>query len=82
LEQEVVWHDDEVVTKLEQLYGREGISPGHSACQGCGAMVAVRQVLMAAEPPFIVVTPTSCLEVVTSQYPLHCVAGPMGSCGF
>jgi pyruvate/2-oxoacid:ferredoxin oxidoreductase beta subunit len=57
------------VTKLEQLYGREGISPGHSACQGCGALVAVRQILQAAEPPFIVVTPTSCLEVVTSQYP-------------
>jgi hypothetical protein len=57
------------VTKLEQLYGREGISPGHSACQGCGALVAVRQILLAAEPPFIVVTPTSCLEVVTSQYP-------------
>jgi pyruvate ferredoxin oxidoreductase beta subunit len=32
-------------------------------------MIAIRQVLMAAEPPYIVVSPTGCLEVVTSQYP-------------
>jgi len=57
------------VTRLDELYGREGISPGHTACQGCGAMIAIRQVLMAAEPPYIVVSPTGCLEVVTSQYP-------------
>ncbi len=57
------------VSRLDELYGRDGISPGHSACTGCGAMVVVRQVLLAAEPPYIVVSPTSCLEVVSSQYP-------------
>ncbi|MEM1966679.1 MAG: thiamine pyrophosphate-dependent enzyme [Nitrososphaerota archaeon] len=57
------------VSKLTDLYGREGLSPGHTACQGCGATIAVRQVLLAAEPPYIVVSPTGCLEVVSSQYP-------------
>lgn len=57
------------VSKLTDLYGREGLSPGHTACQGCGATVAVRQILLAAEPPFVVVSPTGCLEVVSSQYP-------------
>jgi pyruvate ferredoxin oxidoreductase beta subunit len=57
------------VTKLEDLYGREGISPGHSACAGCGMMVSVRQILLAAEPPYIVVSPTGCLEIVSSPYP-------------
>lgn len=57
------------VTKLADLYGREGLSPGHSACQGCGATIAVRQVLLAAEPPYIVVSPTGCLEVISTPYP-------------
>ncbi|MCS7146133.1 MAG: thiamine pyrophosphate-dependent enzyme [Nitrososphaerota archaeon] len=57
------------VSRLSDLYGREGLSPGHSACRGCGATVAVRQILLAAEPPFIVVTPTGCLEVISSQFP-------------
>ncbi len=57
------------VAKLEDLYGREGISPGHAACAGCGMMVSVRQILLAAEPPYIVVTPTGCLEIVSSPYP-------------
>ncbi len=58
------------ISRLDELYGREGISPGHTACQGCGGLIAVRQILMAADPPYIVVSPTGCLQVTTSQYPL------------
>lgn len=57
------------INKLSELYGREGLAPGHTACRGCGATIAVRQILLAAEPPFIVVSPTGCLEVISSQYP-------------
>lgn len=57
------------VQRLDELVGRELISPGHSACAGCGAMIAVRQILLAAPTPLIVVNATGCVEVVTTQIP-------------
>ena len=57
------------VTKLSELSSLEPISPGHSACGGCGAMIAIRQVLLAVPPPFIVINATGCVEVVTTQFP-------------
>jgi len=57
------------ITKLSELVGREPISPGHSACAGCGAMIAVRQILLAAPQPLVVVNATGCVEVVTTQIP-------------
>ncbi|RLF17366.1 MAG: pyruvate ferredoxin oxidoreductase [Thermoprotei archaeon] len=49
----------------------EYLAPGHAACQGCGATLIVRQVLMALEPDeaAVIVTATGCLEVVTTIYP-------------
>ncbi|MCS6770189.1 MAG: thiamine pyrophosphate-dependent enzyme [Candidatus Caldarchaeum sp.] len=57
------------VQRLDELVDTEALSPGHSACAGCGAMIAVRQILMAAPHPLIVVNATGCVEVVSTQIP-------------
>src|SRR3972149_11716439 len=45
------------------------LAPGHSACLGCGELLAARLVLEAAGPNVIVTNATGCLEVTTSRYP-------------
>ena len=47
----------------------ERLSPGHRLCAGCGASIAVRQVLMGTEDPVVAVASTGCLEVATTIYP-------------
>ena len=55
---------------LKQLARRPNpLSPGHSACAGCGFPQAVRLVLMSIEEPVVVAAATGCLEVTTSTYP-------------
>jgi pyruvate ferredoxin oxidoreductase beta subunit len=53
----------ELSRKKELLVG------GHRLCAGCGASVAVRQVLLAADRPVVVGCATGCLEVSTTIYP-------------
>ena len=48
----------------------ERLGPGHRLCSGCGASIAVRQVLMGAgETPVVAGSATGCLEVATTIYP-------------
>lgn len=47
----------------------ERLSPGHRLCAGCGASIAVRQVLMGTTSPVVVGASTGCLEVATTIYP-------------
>ncbi|MEW5920458.1 MAG: thiamine pyrophosphate-dependent enzyme [Bacillota bacterium] len=49
----------------------EILTGGHRLCVGCGAPIAVRQVLMGAPDgvQLVVANPTGCLEVSTSIYP-------------
>ncbi|HHV61457.1 MAG TPA: pyruvate ferredoxin oxidoreductase [Firmicutes bacterium] len=47
----------------------ELLTGGHRACAGCGAPVAVRQVLKAVDTPVVVGCATGCLEVTTTIYP-------------
>jgi len=47
----------------------ERLGPGHRLCAGCGASIAVRQVLMGTEDPVVAVCATGCLEVATTIYP-------------
>lgn len=48
----------------------ERLSGGHRLCGGCGASIAVRQVLMAAgEHEVVCSSATGCLEVSTTIYP-------------
>ncbi len=48
---------------------QERLSPGHRLCAGCGASVAVRQILLSTELPVVVCAATGCLEVATTIYP-------------
>ena len=48
---------------------KELFAPGHRACAGCGATIAVRQVLDAAGENVICTNATGCLEVTTTPYP-------------
>ncbi len=45
------------------------LSGGHRLCAGCAESVVVRQVLLAAQYPVVVINATSCLEVATTIYP-------------
>lgn len=48
----------------------ERLSGGHRLCGGCGASIAVRQILMAAgEDEVVCSSATGCLEVSTTIYP-------------
>ncbi len=47
----------------------ERLGPGHRLCAGCGASIAVRQVLMGTEEAVVAVCATGCLEVATTIYP-------------
>ena len=47
----------------------ERLGPGHRLCAGCGASIAVRQILMGTEDPVVAVCATGCLEVATTIYP-------------
>ena len=43
--------------------------PGHRACPGCGAALAIKYTLEAAGPNTIIVASTGCMEVCTTPYP-------------
>ena len=45
------------------------LNPGHSACAGCGEILAMRHVLQAAGENSIVVNATGCSEVTTTRFP-------------
>lgn len=45
------------------------LSNNHSACAGCGQILAARAVINALGPDTIIINATGCLEVTTSQYP-------------
>jgi pyruvate ferredoxin oxidoreductase beta subunit len=45
------------------------INPGHSACAGCGELLAMRHVLEAAGKNTIVANATGCSEVTTTKFP-------------
>ena len=46
------------------------LNPGHSACAGCGMIIAYRLVLDTAGPNTIATNATGCSEVTTTQYPM------------
>ena len=54
----------------ELTHNPEGLTGGHRLCAGCGASVAVRQVMLAAGgTPVVAGCATGCLEVSTTIYP-------------
>jgi len=58
------------MAKIKELAKkRDVLSPGHRLCAGCGASIAVRQILSASDDPVVVANATGCLEVATTIYP-------------
>jgi pyruvate ferredoxin oxidoreductase beta subunit len=45
------------------------LTSGHRLCPGCGASIAVRQILSSADAPVVAGCATGCLEVSTTMYP-------------
>jgi pyruvate ferredoxin oxidoreductase beta subunit len=59
------------MANLKELSRREDrLAGGHRLCAGCGASVAMRQIMLGAgEEPLVVGCATGCLEVSTTIYP-------------
>jgi pyruvate ferredoxin oxidoreductase beta subunit len=59
------------MANLKELTHREDrLAGGHRLCAGCGASIAVRQVLLGAgDTPIVAGCATGCLEVSTTLYP-------------
>ncbi|MHC1585433.1 MAG: pyruvate synthase subunit PorB [Candidatus Syntropharchaeia archaeon] len=55
---------EEGVFSMKKLF-----TPGHRACAGCGAALAVKFALWATGEDVIVVSPTGCIEIISSPYP-------------
>ena len=55
---------------------KKALYPGHTACAGCGELLAVRHALEAAGPNTIVTAGTGCSEVTTSAYPTSSFGQP------
>ena len=53
---------------MESRYDMALFTPGHRACPGCGASLAVRTIMQATGPDVIVITATGCVETFTSPY--------------
>jgi pyruvate ferredoxin oxidoreductase beta subunit len=61
----------------ELSHNKEGLTGGHRLCAGCGASIAVRQVMLAAGgQPVVAGCATGCLEVSTTIYPYTSWTGP------
>ena len=56
--------------------------PGHFGCPGCGAALAMRQVLGALGPDTIVVMPAGCWSTLIGIYPYSCLKVPVISVAF
>ncbi|MEW6616391.1 MAG: 3-methyl-2-oxobutanoate dehydrogenase subunit beta [Thermodesulfobacteriota bacterium] len=55
----------------------EYISPGHMACPGCGATLAMRYVLKGLGKETIIVLPASCWSVIDGVFPYSSVKVPL-----
>ena len=53
----------------KELPKEEPLAPGHRACQGCGEVLALRQVMKALGDEVIVISATGCMEIISSAYP-------------
>lgn len=61
----------------ELTHNKEGLAGGHRLCAGCGASIAVRQIMLAAgNTPVVTSCATGCLEVSTTIYPYTSWTGP------
>jgi len=60
----------------------EIMSPGHLACQGCGATLAMRYVLKSLGPKTVVSIPACCWAVIDGPFPYSAAGIPVYHCAF
>ncbi|GAG50140.1 unnamed protein product, partial [marine sediment metagenome] len=60
----------------------EVMNPGHSACPGCGAAIAMRLILRTLGPRAVVVVVPSCVSVIAGPYPNAAANVPMYHAAF
>ncbi len=56
---------------------KEYLHPGHLACQGCGATIAIRYVLKALGERTVVVIPACCWSIISGLFPSSCLGVPL-----
>lgn len=56
--------------KLKEMPDEELFTRGHTACSGCGAATAVRNMMKILGPDTVVVNPACCLLIFGATYPL------------
>ena len=61
---------------------REMIIPGHNACPGCGAALAVRYLTRALGPNLAIVLTASCWSIIAGAPPLTALKCPILHCPF
>jgi pyruvate ferredoxin oxidoreductase beta subunit/2-oxoisovalerate ferredoxin oxidoreductase beta subunit len=62
--------------------GPELMGPGHLACQGCGATIAMRFALNALGSNTILVVPACCWSVINGPFPYSNLSVPLMHCAF
>ena len=55
----------------------EHLSPGHLACPGCGAALAMRYTLKALGKNTIVILPAGCWSIIAGPYPYFSLDVPL-----
>jgi pyruvate/2-oxoacid:ferredoxin oxidoreductase beta subunit len=55
----------------------ELLNPGHLACQGCGATIAMRYALKALGKNTVVVVPACCWTIIDGPFPHHSLKVPL-----
>ena len=57
------------MTTMKELTTEEYLLPGHAACAGCGATIAIRLAQKALGPRTVFVVPACCTSVLQSAFP-------------
>ncbi len=68
--------------RVTDIPREEYLSPGHLACQGCGAALAMRLVLKGLGPETVLVVPACCWSVINGPWHASAVAVPLLHCAF
>ena len=65
------------IERVTDIPREEYVGPGHLACQGCGAALAMRLLLKALGPETALVVPACCWSVINGPWHASAVAVPL-----
>lgn len=73
---------DGTIVMTATVLKEKTMGPGHLACAGCGAAIAMRHALEALGPKTYVVIPAGCWSTFIGVYPYTCLSVPVMSVAF